>query len=269
MTWKRGLTVLAVLVVLGLGASFAVDAVARSAIETTLTRTFGTETSLESVDVGLLSGRVTAEGLVVSHPSEFESPHFASLATTRVRASLGELLGDPVTVDEVVLEDFELYLEQAGGKTNFGPILESSRAAAGEDDGDGRRYRVRTLVIRDVTARARLDPGAGRVVERSVEIPEIRLENLGTGQEGGVTLSRVAEAVVRATVGAVARRSGELPGALGGLLRGAAGSLGDLPGAPDLRLPGSEEGEGLEETVRDLIPGAGGGGRPTKSSSSA
>lgn len=257
MTWKRGLTALAVLVVLGLGASFAVDTFARSAIETTLTRTFGTETSLESVDVGLLSGRVTAEGLVVSHPSEFESPHFASLATTRVRASLGELVGDPVTVDEVVLADFQLYLEQAGGKTNFGPILESAKAAAGEDDG-GRQYRIRTLVIRDVTARVRLDASAGPAVERSVELPEIRLEEVGTGQEGGVTLSRVAEAVVRATVGAVARRSGELPGALGGLLQDAAGSLGDLPGAPDLQLPGSEEGEGLEETVRDLIPGGGG-----------
>lgn len=257
MTWKRGLTALAVLVVLGLGASFAVDGFARSAIETTLTRTFGTETSLESVDVGLLSGRVTAEGLVVSHPSGFESPYFASLATTRVRASLGELVGDPVTVDEVVLADFELFLEQAGGKTNFGPILESAKAAAAEDD-EGRRYRIRTLVIRDVTARVRLDAGAGPAVERSVELPEIRLEEVGTGQEGGVTLSRVAEAVVRATVGAVARRSGELPGALGGLLQDAAGSLGDLPGAPDLQLPGSEEGEGLEETVRDLIPGGGG-----------
>lgn len=257
MTWKRGLMVLAALVVLVVGASLAVDAVARTAIERTLDETFGTETSLASVDVGLLTGGVTAEGIVVANPSDFESPHFASLATTRVRASFGELLGDPVTVDEVVLEDFELFLEQSGGESNFGPILASARAASGEDD-DGRRYRIRTLVIRDVTARVRIGSGAGQTLERTVEVPEIRLEELGTGEGEGLTLSRLAGAVTRATVAAVARRSGELPGALGGLLRDAAGSLGDLPG--DIRLPGAgEEGEGIEETVRDLIPGQGGG----------
>lgn len=257
MILKRVLTTLAVLVLLVVGASFAVDAFARSAIENTLTRTFGTEASLQSVDVALLSGRVTAEGLVLLNPSEFESPHFASLATTRVRASLGELLGDPVTVDEVVLEDFELYLEYASGETNFGPILESAEAARGENAGDGRRYRVRTLVIRDVAARIRFDPGAGQAVERTVEIPEIRLEDLGTGEGEGLTLSRLADAVVRATVGAVVRRSGDLAGDLGGLLEGAVGSLEDLPGEPGLRFPGAEEAEDLEESVRDLIPGGG------------
>lgn len=257
MTWKRILTIVAGLVLLVVGISFVVDAVARSAIETTLTRTFGTEVSLESVDVGLLSGRVTAEGLIVANPSEFESPHFASLATTRVRAGLGELLSDPVTVDEVVLEDFELYLEVTGGETNFGPILESAEAAREEDAGEGRHYRIRTVVIRNVTARARFDPGAGQAVEQTVDIPELRLENLGSDAEGGITLSRIADAVARATVAAVVRRSGDLAGGLGGLLDGALGSLGDLPGGLDIQIPGSEEGEGLEGTVRDLVPGGG------------
>ncbi len=257
MTWKRGLAALAGLVLLLLGASLALDTVARSAVETTLTRTFGTEVSLESMDVGLLSGQVTARGMVVSNPSEFESSHFASLADTRVRASFGQLLGDPVTVDAVALRDFQLYLELAGGQTNFGPILESAKSARGESDGDGRRYRISTLVIRDVTARARFAPGAGQTVEESVEIPEIRLEDLGTGEGEGLTLSRVADAVVRATVGAVLRRSDQLPGELGGLLERSVESLGDLPGAPDLRIPGSGAGEDLEESARDLIPGGG------------
>ena len=254
MTWKRGLTVLAGFVLLLLVASFAVDAVARSAVESTLTRTFGTEVSIESMDVGLFSGEVTARGMVVANPSEFESPHFASLADTRVRASFGELLGDPVTVDAVALRDFQLYLELAGGQTNFGPILESANEARGESDGGGRRYRISTLVIRDVTARARLAPGAGQTVEESVEIPEIRIEDLGTGEGEGLTLSRVADAVVRATVGAVLRRSDQLPGDLGGLLERSVESLGDLPGGPEIQIPGAGE-EGLEESVEDLIPG--------------
>lgn len=251
-----GLAVLALaaLVLVGL---MVVDGVARSAMESSLTETFGTESSVESVDVGVFSGEVTAEGIVVSNPEEgFESPRFAALARMRASAGLLDLLGDTVTVRRVELEGLELHLERRGTSANFVPVLESvkrRRAAAGPDR---KRYRVEELVVRSTVARVRLGAG-GR--EETVEVPEIRLTGVGAG-EGGRTTGQIAGAVLEAALRGALARSGGLPGAVSGLLRGELGDRGDLPGRLELG-PAGGDGEDAADRVRDaveeVLPGGG------------
>jgi hypothetical protein len=176
----------AALGVLALVAFLGLDLWVRGAMEDVLSRTFGTEVRVESVDVGLFSGDATAEGVVVSNPEGFESPHFLALADTRARAGLTELWGDTVTVERVELEGLELYLERDGTSTNFGPILGRVRSS-GTGESGGRRYRIRELVLRETVARVRL--GAGDPEGWTVELPEVRLEDLGTGPSGGIPVS--------------------------------------------------------------------------------
>lgn len=251
-----GLAVLAVaaLVVVGL---VVVDGVARSAMESSLTETFGTESSVESVDVGVFSGEMTAEGIVVSNPEgDFESPRFAALARMRASAGLLDLLGDTVTVRRVELEGLELHLERRGTRANFVPVLgsvERRRAAAGPDR---KRYRVEELVVRNTVARVRLG-GGGR--EEPVEVPEIRLTDVGGA--GGREMGQVAGAVLEAALRGALARSGGLPGGVSGLLRGELGDPGDLPGRFELGPAGGDEGEDAADRVRDaveeVLPGGG------------
>ena len=257
MSWKRVAGVVAAVVVLALAAWMAVDALARSALEDGLERTFGTGASVASVEVGLFSGEVTAEGLVVSNPPGFRSPRFAALARMRATAGLADLLGDTVVVRRVELDGLELHLERRGTETNFGPILRSvreTRAASGEGD---RRYRIEELVLRSAVARVRL--GSAEDADRTVSIPEIRLTGLGAGQGGALPLTQVAGAVVEAALRGALRQS-RTPAAVAGLLRQRIGELGALPGGLDLRLPSSVDG-GAAEEVRDaleeVLPGGG------------
>ncbi len=251
-----GLAVLALaaLVVVGL---MVVDGVARSAMESSLTEAFGTESSVESVDVGVFSGEVTAEGIVVANPEGgWESPRFAALARLRVTAGLFDLLGDPVTVRRVELEGLELHLERRGTSANFVPVLGTVNERRAAADPDRKRYLVEELVVRNTVARVRLQ-GGGR--EETVEVPEIRLTDVGSGQ-GGRALGQIAGAVIEAALRGALARSGGLPGAVSGLLRGELGGLGDLPGRLDLG-PAGGDGEDAAERVRDaveeVLPGGG------------
>lgn len=236
--------VLAAVVTVGV---LALDGVVRSALEENLTATFGTETTVEDVDVGILSGDVTAEGIVVANPEGFETPRFAGLARTHVETGLLDLLGDTVTVRLVELEGLELHLERRGTSTNFGPVLASVKERREARPPDTRSFRVDELVLRSTVARARLG-AEGR--EETVEVPEIRLTDLGAG-EGGASVGQIAGAVLEAALRGALSRSGGLPRAVAGLLRGELGDLGDLPGSLDLG-PAGEEGDAAER-VRDAV----------------
>lgn len=247
----------AVLVAVLLGLALSIDAVARSVLESTLSRAVGTEATVESLDLEVLSGRVTLEGLALANPEGFEGPRFLSLRRGRLGAGLANVFRDTVAVRELTLEGVELDLEQRGGRSNVGPILasvEEARGARGESDEIA--YRIEELVIRDVTARVRIGAGPAGEPAATVRIPEIRMENVGSGGSGAVTLSELAGLTLQAVLGAVARESGDLPGRLGGLLRG---QLEPLPGGVDLQLPEGADTEGLqeqaEEELRKLVPG--------------
>lgn len=254
---KKILTALAALLLLLLAGALTLDSVARSALESVLTRTFGTETTVESLDLEVFAGRVTVEGVRVANPEGFGDAPFLSLRSATLGAGLAHVLRDTVDVRDVGLEGLELDLAQRASGSNFGAIMASVEEARRGDAGrDETAYRIRELVVRDVTARARIGGGALGEAGATVAIPEIRLENVGSGRGGAVTLSELAGLTVQAVLRAVARESGGLPGSLRALLRDGAGTL---PGGLEIRLPGGEEGRSLreqaEETLRDLVPG--------------
>lgn len=260
MTWRRGagaaVLVLAALLVAGF---LVVDTLARSALEESLTRTFGTEATVGSVDVGLFSGEVTAEGTVISNPEGgFGSPHFAALAHTRVAAGLTDLLGDTVRVRRVEMEGLELYLERRGAETNFLPVLRSVKASREAERSGEKRYRVDELVLRNTVARVRLG-ASGEAT--TAEVPELRLTDLGAGGEGALTAGRIAGAVVEAALRGALTRSGGIPGVLAGALRGELGALEELPGRLDLTLPDGESGDAagrVRDALEEMLPDSGG-----------
>lgn len=250
----------AVLAAAVVAAVLAVDVVAESALESALERVSGTGASVEDLDVGILSGTSELRGLRLDAPEGFESPHLLSLSRGRLEVGLASLLADTVQVEELRLQGVDLRLEVRGGESNFAPLLD--RLAGWSPEEGGRRYRVERVVVSDVTADVRAGAAGASVARGTVEVPEIRLRNVGSG--GGVPLARLAGIVLQATLEAVARRSGDVPGSVRGLLRR---GLGALPGGVELRLPGGE-GEGgdgglgdrLQRQAEELLPGGGGDG---------
>jgi hypothetical protein len=223
------------------------------------------DTELRSVRLGLLSGEFSLSGLTVANPPGFEMPHFFSLERGDVGLRLSELTGDPIVVRELGLNGVKLSLERSKGRTNYGVILDNlSRLQAGAETSEGAAFVIHQLIIRDVTAHARLSALGEKLTELDVHVPEIRLANIGSGSAGGVPMAEVVGLVTRAILQAVAQRRGDLPADLTQELRGSLARLGSVR----MEVPGSVSeikgklGRGVQEQVESeagkLLKGIGG-----------
>lgn len=242
-----------VLLLLALGGLILyIDRVAEVAIERAGTAALGTETSVGSVAIGLLSGDFSLKGLEVANPPGFEKGAFLSLDGGRANLDLGSLRTDTVRVPEIALDGVTVLLIRSGGKTNYATILESASGTGGrapaEAEQPGKRFVVEQLRIRDVTARVQLAAAAGKLTELEVKVPSIELENVGT-ETGGVPLRRLATVVVGAVIDAVMRKRGQLPAELVADLEARLGALDRLPIQLPEGLGRVSGGEQLQEAV--------------------
>ena len=190
-------SLIAVLVVL-VASFILVDSIAETVIEKGGTAALGVETSLDSADVGIVSGEFGLAGLTIANPSGFERPSFLELDRASASASLGDLLGDTVEIATVQLDGIRLDLERGAEGTNFGAILDRLRSSEGkpsEKESEGKRFVIREFTVRGVTVSA--NPIAGTPATRvSVELPAIVLHDVGE-KSGGATLAELFSTLVQ------------------------------------------------------------------------
>jgi hypothetical protein len=225
--------VLAVVIV----AVIAIDAIAKRGVEEGATYALDVPSTLAGINVGILSGTVDMTGLEVSNPEGFPAPHFLALGEGGVAVTLGSLTKDVVNIPELRLHGIDVHLQQRGGKSNMGVILdnlgrfekESDDPPAGEP-APGKKFIVEKIDIRDV--RVHVDPGelVGSIVP-DIVVPEIQLTNVGS-DGSGVTLADLTNIIVQAIV-ATSLEAGVdvLPGELANSLQGGLdqlSTLGDL-----------------------------------------
>jgi len=228
---SRGLAIAAVLVVLLVAVPLLyLDSLAQGALEQGASETFGTKTSVGSVSLGLLSGRVGLGDLRVRNPEGWQADHFFSIGDGRFAVGLTALLEEEVEVPELVLEDVHLSLERSTTGSNYDTILSHMRKGPPPPpDAEPRRFVIRDVRIRDVVADLHLDGPAAADRHLEVVIPEIRLRDVGSGTEGGVVAAQLWSTVVRAVLVAVVRESGGAAAFLTGDLAGSLRGLGSVP----------------------------------------
>jgi hypothetical protein len=261
---------LLVVLVIAVGAVvFYLDRIVATAIEQSGTYALGVETGVDSVSIGLLSGRSAIRGLAVANPPGFERPHFLRMEEGSVDLRFNELLGDPVAVQRLAIRGVDLSLERRGGQLNYAPILKrldqlaaeeaAGAAPAEEEAGPAKGFVIREVVIEGVRAHVDLVPSGGKLTKLSFEVPEIRLENVGSESEGGVQLTELTRILTTAVLEAVASQRGKLPSGLVGDLKG---RLRDLP-AVAVELPRSaddlkglsDSGSGVVEEGKKAVEG--------------
>jgi hypothetical protein len=276
---KKPAIAIALVVVLAIaGVIFYAGQLAKMAIETGVETAMGVEADVGFVYLGLASGQFRMRGLKIGNPPGFEADHFVSLASIRTSVSYGALREGRVEISELVLSGLDVQLEWQGTKGNYSVILEnmgSAESSSAAEEESSVEFVIRELLIQDVTASARVSPSLGELGKADVEIPEIRLSNVGAGSPGGVDLAELSEIIVGAVLKAVADKSGDLPGQMRASLRRGVDRLPKIPGGwgevvdgqAGRLLGGKEEGSGkipdLSEDAGKLLKGLGslGGGK--------
>jgi hypothetical protein len=206
-----------------------IDSIARTLVVRGATYALGVETSLDSAQIGLLSGSFRLAGLEVGNPPGFEEPDFLRVGDARLDLDLRTLRQPTLHVPRFEIRGIEVDLDRQQGKANYAAILDNlarfeseepeprPAAAAGEEP--GRRFVVEQLVIRDVEAHVRVLE-ARRVGKVTLIVPEVLMRNLG-GEGRPLTAAQLSSVVVKAVLASIAEAGPGLPGDVaGGLSRG-------------------------------------------------
>jgi len=216
-----------------------IDAIAGAAIEDGATYALGVDTKVGFVRIGLLTGSFHIGSLKVENPPGFDSKYLLKLGDGRMQVSIDSLQREVVEVPEFDLEGIQVALEKAGRQTNYGVILgnlkrfESSGSqpapAKSGEAAPGKRLIVRQLLIRDVSAHVANNAALDAVGGIDVEVPEIRLTNIGAQNARGVAMSELTNIIVKAIFAGIAKYGTNLPSALAGDLSANLGGLAKVP----------------------------------------
>jgi hypothetical protein len=232
--------------------AFAIDAVAKRAVERSLSRALGVAIHVDSLSLGFVRGGGRIGGVQVDNPPGFSSRPFLSLERGHVQTTLGSLRDDTVRVGTFTLDGVDLMLESTQARANYGAILENLdqlETASGPGPGPVQTFSIGELVIRDLIVRVEGDletPDARSVVA----IPEVVVNDIA-----GVDLPRLAGVVVEAILQAAGREGEGLPESLRQALQAALERVNEIEVADSRAVP-PEPALGRDVTsVFDDLPG--------------
>ncbi len=216
---------------------FYFDTIAKTGIERGTSYATGVPTAVDSVSLGLLSGKFGVSGLKVGNPSGYAAPHFFALRKVRVEmpVNLDTLSRDTIRVPLIEFDGIDLYVEKGKSGANYDAILKNlQRLGASSKSADtgaapaSKNLIIEQLVIKDIAAHLNVTTLPGESGKFDVNIPEIRLSNISSKDGGGVVISELTSIVTNAVLRAVMENGIGLPTELIGDLRGELARLGKI-----------------------------------------
>lgn len=249
-----GLVVLVVLLIAG--AFMWIDRAAKLGVETGATYALGVRTTLDGMNVGVISGKVDMEELQVGNPAGFTSPYFLQLGSGRVAVSLGSLMGEQVVLPELTLSGIDMHLERKGGKANYRVIVDNLKQFESQDSRppeaqkQGKRFVIKTVGIHDIRVQVDLLPIGGDLTRIPLTIEKIELHDVGSESDQGILLAELTNIVLKAILTAVVEKAGHvLPGDITGELSAGLAQLRDLEGTT-MQVLGPVSTDALEAAKR-------------------
>lgn len=216
---------------------FSIDYIAKTGVEAGGTYAFGVPTTLASMDVGVFGGTASMNKLNVENPPGYQRPNFLTLADGSVAVTLSTLLEDRVEIPSIKLKGVDMTLLTKDGKANYETIMKEMEKIQGSDDGsanseketeEGKSYVIDQILIEDIHVVVDSVGLDGGLTELEVDIDQIELKDVGSGEDQERSLAEVNGIIMKAILEAVVKKAGTvLPQQL---LDGLTGGLKDLEG---------------------------------------
>lgn len=191
-----------------------IDSLVKTGIEKGGSYSLGVPTVVESVDVGLLAGTLDMDGLKVSNPSGFSTPHFIALGDSDITVDIGTITSDKVKFSEFTLKGIDVYLDKGGNPSNYNTILNNIKrfeSGASEEpknaEGANKAVVIDSLVLEDINIHVANMPGVSLLAgDVAVTIPRIELK--GVGEKERMKAGDVASLVVKTVLSAAIEAGG-------------------------------------------------------------
>lgn len=187
----------------------------REAVERLGSDALGVPVTLDAAELSLTEGAAELRGLVVANPEGFEGPDPFRLGRIRVAVDPSQLGTDLVVLREVQVDAPELGLVARGLRTNLQALLANVEGGGSGAAAEGQAAGPKVIIDRFSFTNARTSLASDLARDRSVDLPDIRLEDIGR-KSAGVTvreaLEQILRPIVRASTEALAREGIDVEG---------------------------------------------------------
>jgi hypothetical protein len=209
---KIAIAVVVLLIVALVALYLAIDSVAKAGIEKGGTYALGVSTRVNGVGVSLLRGRFTMDRLEIDNPKGYRSALLAKSGRWTVDVKTGSLFGDTVVIPRIEVDGIEVNVERRPGGNNISDVIENVKRLSSGEKKEGRKLKIDSIVIRNVTAHVQVLAVGGDASVITVQVPLIELKNVGSESSGGVIVSDLVAQLFPAIVaGILEKGKGAIP----------------------------------------------------------
>lgn len=190
--------VIVILIVVALVLLFSnLNSLVAKAIEKNGSNVTQTSVQVSGVDISLREGRGSIKGLTVASPQGFDARDAFSLDEIILDIDVQSLRGEPIVIDEIRITAPVINAEiTKTGASNIEKIRENVNAytagGSGQSDGQAKLIRIKLFVFEQ--GRVEIDVSALGLENRTVELPEIRMSNVGG--EAGAPPDEIAKIIL-------------------------------------------------------------------------
>lgn len=243
-----------VLVLTILGIRLFLDAAVKKGVETVGPMLTKVEVKLGSANISMLTGSGKLSGLVVGNPEGYKTPSAISVGSASLALKPASLFSDKLVIRSINVQAPEITFETDLKSSNLKKILANLEEATGSSGKEktpttpqtekqaNKKLQVDEFVISGAKVQVSITGLVGQTA--TVQIPEIRLAELGTGPEG-ITAAELTKRVLKAVLDSSIQAAGP---AMTDLSKGAAERL-----TRDLGKDASGSVEKVTKGVGDLF----------------
>jgi len=202
-----GILILIVAVVLIVG--FRLDDIVKAGIETFGPKITQTTLTVRSVNIGILTGAASVNGLVLGNPTGFQSPTAVSVEKTSVSVAPASVLSDKIVIKTVEVRSPDITFEgNPFGANNLKKIMDNVNAFAGSAgttptanapaqagaNKPAKKLEVDDFLITGAKVHAQINTGILNK-EINLTLADIHLTGLGQGA-AGITPAELTQKVL-------------------------------------------------------------------------
>ncbi len=181
------------------------DSIVKNVIEKVGSDVTGSTVSVGGVKITLKEGRGEISGLHLGNPQGFDSAHLFHL--NNVALDLGNVFGDVIIIDEVLIDGADIIAEQKGQTTNLQALLEnieSNASAPAEQEpastsSDTSAEPIRLMIKKFSFINNKASLETEQWDPQVLKVPNIVMNNLGDEKVGLTPEQLSAEVINRLT----------------------------------------------------------------------
>jgi hypothetical protein len=238
---RIAIAVVALLVIAVVAAAMFMGSIIKKGVETVGPTITKTDMKLDGASLSILSGSGSLNGFVLGNPQGYSTPQAIKVGKVDLGVKPRSVFSDKVHVTHIRVESPDITLETQGVNftaNNLNSILANVQAAAGDsgkgteqskDSGASKKLQVDEFLITGAKVNISSTLLGGKTA--TVALPEIRLQNLGTGPEGitGAELTKlVMDKLIPVVLEASQQAIGNVSQQASDLIKGATGGTNVL-----------------------------------------